>query len=64
MSKHTKMSIRTVASLSKSPTKFNLMLRIFNRVLIRRTIRLRRHEKIYYKELKVKKIKKSNERYQ
>ncbi len=58
MSKHTKMAIRTVPSLSKSPTKLNLMLSIFNRVLIGRTIRLRRHEKIYYKEMKVKKIKK------
>lgn len=58
MSKHTKMGIRTVPSLSKSPTKLNLMLSIFNRVLIGRTIRLRRHEKIYYKEMKVKKIKK------
>lgn len=58
MSKHTKMAIRTVASLSKSPTKLNLMLSIFNRVLIGRTIGLRRHEKIYYKEMRVKKIKK------
>ena len=64
MSKHTKMAIRTVSSLSKSPTKLNLMLGIFNRVLIGRTIRLRRHEKIYYKQMKVKKAKKSNEKYQ
>lgn len=64
MSKHTKMAIRTVSSLSKSPTKFNLMLSTFNRVLIRRTIRLRRHEKIYNKEMKRKKVKKSDGKYQ